>query len=182
MSQILCYPEQMKHPLPQYIPTVDDAPPNHWYWDSLGHEWGPWYRLHRLGDLVTESPRRFIYYKRCNEDVKDKLALINAQAIQDRDDAFDHAKKRHSRGNRKVTAQDRIAELFTDAGKIVEQTKTEIDAIVAEHLATLSKEQQAANEAVFNPRLEHERFGAAHSRFRQGQPRGIPKFLRRAEN
>ena len=168
------------HPLRESIPLVDYAPPDHWYWDSLGHEHGPWHRLHRLGDLVTQSRRRFIYYKRCDEAVKDRLAMLNAQAIQDQQAAIDLARKRHPRGNRQVTAKQRIDELFADAGKVVERARGEVDAVVAEHLATLSPEQTAANEAAFDEQIESERFDAAHAKFRQGQPLEIPEFLRRS--
>ena len=135
--------------------------------------------MHHLGDLVTQSRRRFTYYKRCDEAVKDRLVLINAQAVQDQQDAIDHARKKHPRGNRQVAAKQRMEELFTDAGKIVERARVDIDAIVAEHLATLSPEQKAANEVAFDERVENERFGAAHAKFRQGQPLEVPEFLRR---
>ncbi len=170
----------MKHPLLQYLPSVDDAPPNHWYWDSLGHEYGPWHRLHRLGDLVTQSRRRFIYYKRCDEAVKDRLAMLNAQAVQDQQDAIDLARKRHPRGNRQVAAKQHLDELFADAGKVVERARGEVDAIVAEHLETLSPKQKAVNEATFDEYIENERFDAAHAKFRQGQPLKVPHFLRRS--
>lgn len=169
----------MKRPHPQHVPLLDDAPSHHWYWDSLGHEWGPWHCLHNLGDIVTQSRRRFVYFTRCDDEVKDRLVLINAQAIHDREDAIDHARGCHPRGNRHVSAAVRIEELFAEAGEIVVEARRVIDEIVAEHLNDLSKADQACNEAAFNAAVERERFAGAHAKFRHGQPLAVPEFLRR---
>lgn len=146
--------------------------------DGMGHPWGAWYRLHRRGDLVTGSYRRFVYYKRCSVAVRDRLADINAQAIHDRDDALMLAQKDHPRGQRHVSGEGRVEELTVDARTIVRAAREEIDAIVAQHLATLSPEKQAANEASFDEEIERARFGAAHERVGQEHPLQVPEFLR----